>query len=751
MMRYLTSLAVCLLLFAACTREWEDLPSSDAQGEGIRIVLSAESMELVETRAEDASYTEETSTEADSRVEHVIIYAFNSDGTSLLARYQQDLEYPDKEVRMMLPVDKGSVLLHAVCNYEKLWDENIGSVQDLENKLVSITQPDGAFNGSMVMHGTLGIGQADLSDKAKVNVIWVKRIAARVDFALKFDPEDETDKFYLGNVKVYNIPNRAYLVERVQDDPAAAGTDAATAAGDGNCFWGGSLLLQTEGEDLAAGVSARFYLFENRQGRESDEVYRLKFADNEDMWQTMKGEVGRKKYPQATYIQVSGTYVSDEGRTTQSATYDIYLGENNYSDFNVVRNSHYNITATIKTCNKLDTRVSATILNGAQITPAFNNPLDAHCNAVRCLGYTRNTAGWEVYVENPDEHPWLEVSLSSQYRPRIAGKTYMGTDGNELDPNMIASSRMEGQGAMAGYFYIHTDEYIPENLTADESLNNTTDPASWRTGYVVLRDKGNNSTYRLEVKQRPAQVVRMPVKNLLGQVTSYNEYFVEYELEEKNLTWGFLMYGANPVMTGMINDRWDGLSNTRKLYQEAVKIPQDPDDDSTDSGIYWGAYNGYYTVADQYPRSTDLEMVVNRIPDDHMIKYVLGKNRDRNGNGYIDYEEIVWYVPALDELAELYSAMHDAGRGNVFFQNSEDKFHSSTPYLAGYTAEVPGRAFYVKMGSGEKSFAMRDRQYNVICCRRKGAWTGNEDAGYEGGVTVDDEWNEDDVDVMPKQ
>ena len=134
-----------------------------------------------------------------------------------------------------------------------------------------------------------------------------------------------------------------------------------------------------------------------------------------------------------------------------------------------------------------------------------------------------------------------------------------------------------------------------------------------------------------------------------------------------------------------------------------------------------------------------------------MIKYVLGKNRDRNGNGYIDYEEIVWYVPALDELAELYSAMHDGGRGNVFFHNSDDKFHSSTPYLAGYTAEVPGRAFYVKMGSGEKSFAMRDRQYNVICCRRKGAWTGNEDAGYEGGVTVDDEWNEDDVDVMPKQ
>ena len=132
-----------------------------------------------------------------------------------------------------------------------------------------------------------------------------------------------------------------------------------------------------------------------------------------------------------------------------------------------------------------------------------------------------------------------------------------------------------------------------------------------------------------------------------------------------------------------------------------------------------------------------------------MIKYVLSKNRDRNGNGYIDYDEIVWYVPALDELAELRRVL-DAG--HMAFQNSEDRFHSSTPYLAGYTDEVPGRAFYVKMGDGETAFAMRDRQYNVICCRRKGAWLGNPDAGYEGGVTVDDTWDEEGEEniIMPK-
>ena len=240
----------------------------------------------------------------------------------------------------------------------------------------------------------------------------------------------------------------------------------------------------------------------------------------------------------------------------------------------------------------------------------------------------------------------------------------------------------------------------------------------------------------------------MPIKNLLGHITGYNEYFVEYELEQKNITWGFLKYGANPVMTGMINDRWDGLSNTRKLYQEAVKIDESNlDYKGEDAGIYWGAYNGYLTVEDgPYPHLTEMEKIIDRIPDDHMIKYVLGKNRDRNGNGYIDYDEIVWYVPALDELAELWRVLDEK---HIAFQNSGDRFHSSTPYLAGYTNDVPGRAFYVK-NNGETGFAMRDRQYNVICCRRKGAWTGNNDAALGGNVTTDNEWKED-GDILPKQ
>lgn len=749
-MRYITYiLSICTFLLSACTQELEVPSLPENEKEGVRIALMPEGMNTTTTRADGE-------VDADSRIEHVDIYAFNAQ-SQCVATYGQDLESPDNEVRMILPQDEGNLTLHAVCNYNGLGE--ITTLQQLTNAIIEIQEADGAFNGTMVMHGILQLPVEDIINKEKINTIQVKRLAAQIDIHVQFIPENQGDKFYLSRIVAYNIPQCSYLIERTQgvehtaeqindqgeyvtneneSEDTSQCEDAAHPA-DGTTHYFNTLLLSTS-ENNEGNTTTRFYMFENRRGAKTNKNdFTTTYPDKND-WQFLKGDIGDKEFPNATYFVIEGIYQT--GNTTMNATYKIYLGKNNYGDFNVFRNCHHAYNITIRTCNDFDTRVDATILNGAQITPSFNNPLDAHYNVARCFGYTRNSAGWELYVEDPDEHPWLEVSFSPQYRPRIAGQTYD-------DERMIASSRFEGESALTEYFYIHTDEYIPENPNADESQNNTTKESFWRTGYVILRDKGNNTTYRLEVKQRPAQIVKMHVDQLIGEDFD-NEYYVEYELEQKNITWGFLKYGANPVMTGMINDRWDGLANTRKLYQEAIKIPEDPDDESEDSGIYWGAYNGYYTVAETYPRKTDLATVVNRIPDNHLIKYVLSKNRDRNGNGYIDYDEIVWYVPALDELAELYKAMHEAGRGNVFFQNSEDRFHSSTPYLAGYTDEVPGRAFYVKMGSGDKAFAMRDRQYNVICCRRKGAWQGNNDAGYEGGITTDNEWK-DETDIMPKQ
>ena len=757
-MKYINILlvSVCVFLLAACTQDIEDsfVPGGDG---AVRISLVPEGMNQVKTRAEGDVV------EADSRIEHVAIYAFNASG-NLVTSYEQDLEHPDREVSLILPQDKGQLTLHAVCNYTNM--TAIRTKDDLDNIIVNITEADGAFNGSVVMHGVTTISEDEIANKTEPKTIAVKRLAAKIDFILRFDPEAVGDQFMLSRVTVHNIPMRSYLIERTgnvdhsvegvnkgdedwnyvydsnnnESEDTSGCEDAAHA--DEKAYFD-TYLLQTTGElDNNGEVKAQFYMFENRRGAQTDESFFTSVYTDKDDWQYLKGRVVEQdvtgKYQYATYIEIEGVYKFNGGSNMQ-ATYKIYLGKNNYGDFNVFRNCHHTYDVTIRNCTQADSRVDVMNLNEAKITGSFNNPVDAHFNAVRCLGYTAN-GGWELYVKDPDLHPWLEISFSPQYRPRIAGQSYE-------DERMIASTRFVGDAdePLSQYFYIHTDEYIPENANADESLN---DHEACRTGVIYLYDPINHSRDSIVVYQRPAQVVKMPIKNLLGHITGYNEYFVEYELEQKNITWGFLKYGANPVMTGMINDRWDGLSNTRKLYQEAVKIDESNlDYKGEDAGIYWGAYNGYLTVEDgPYPHLTEMEKIIDRIPDDHMIKYVLGKNRDRNGNGYIDYDEIVWYVPALDELAELWRVLDEK---HIAFQKSGDRFHSSTPYLAGYTNDVPGRAFYVK-NNGETGFAMRDRQYNVICCRRKGAWTGNNDAALGGNVTTDNEWKED-GDILPKQ
>lgn len=728
-----------LWLLAACADDRMPLDDYAPASPGVRFVLAPSDRPVIETR--NGAVEEE----ADSRIDHVIIYVFEEDaaGKPLLQRFQQDLEHPDREVRPLLPEGK-KLKIHAVCNYPQLWNRPIDKESDLEGVILTIKQPDGAFNGAMVMHGETVLKPSQVANKGQENKIQMTRLAARVKLDLSFNPEIPTDKFYLSNIRLCHIPNRSYLKMRPQVNgdtiPRAVGDAMFTEQPDDvkqkDYYFKEQLLSYTTDEQGHSHTEA--YLFENRWGCEpNDSRYSNKFAGNKDMWQTLKGEAAQNR-PYSSYLLVEGYYQS--GKRTAKASYRIYLGTNNYKDFNVYRNCIYKITGVIRACNKLDTRVDMMILGGSHISPSFQNPLDAHFNAVPCFAFTYNS-NWELYVEDPDLHPWLEISFSPQYRPHIAGKPMEA--GKE---HLYAGTRFEGKSPLATYFYVHTDEYIPENPAANELLNNTLDETSWRKGYIVLRDKTNGSTFRLEVKQRPAQVVRMPVKNWLGQVEFYNEYFIEYELERKNLTWGFLKYGANPVMTSMINDRWDGLANTRRLYQEAIKVG--PLKQSFDADIYRGAYNGYNTVDKEYPWIKDDTLkVINRIPDNHMIKYVLSKNRDRNGNGFIDYDEIVWYVPALDELAIL-KEKSDAHL--IVFQNSGERFHSSTPYLAGYSADVPGRAFYVKMGQGEKAFAMRDRQYNVLCCRRKSAWTGDPNAGIGGDITIDPGWNENEEDILPK-
>ena len=68
----------------------------------------------------------------------------------------------------------------------------------------------------------------------------------------------------------------------------------------------------------------------------------------------------------ATYMAIKGVYRM-AGGTDYETTYYVYLGNDNYSDYNVNRNTKYDLTVTIRTVEQADTRVEPDILGDMKV------------------------------------------------------------------------------------------------------------------------------------------------------------------------------------------------------------------------------------------------------------------------------------------------------------------------------------------------------------------------------------------------
>ena len=236
----------------------------------------------------------------------------------------------------------------------------------------------------------------------------------------------------------------------------------------------GGFYTQDVGLDFEQGVgdtySASFQMFENRQGRVYDvpdnwenlkglmgntneEATKFGYADLYRYYQQInkRGLAGTERNEQdaakifarnagvnkgnytinpdesgfkyATYLTLRGVYTKKNrlgGEEPYDVTYHIYLGSDNYRDFNVCRNHVYNYQIRIFDVDRTDTRVDANMIGGLTIFGDFD-VLDAHPNVTQVLLYS--PSNWTVQVKDPDATPWLEVSTSPSYKPRKAGTT----------------------------------------------------------------------------------------------------------------------------------------------------------------------------------------------------------------------------------------------------------------------------------------------------------------------------------------
>ena len=692
----------------------------------------------------------------------------------------------------------------------------------------SISSVDEAYKGVFVMEGS-----TELSTVPEGNplIIPVKRVVSRHTFTVTFAPTNTGDAFKISSLSLFNVPAKTKLVQDNYTDESQyannlktnwtgdavyfegnntssinettrasfyLGTDPGdypeTGTGDDDFVTGTEMLDVTQGTDPLGRetYTATTHLFENRRGGLSatdvdqalnlteypeDERERIRqlfkrdLATNHSSVYTDKADY----YPCATCLVIEGIYDrADAGAIkgyTSKVRYFVYLGRDNFGDFNVERNTDYRYEITISAADEIDTRISTKNLDELDFNVSKQDqPFDAHYNVREALIYASN--GWEVYVENPDLTPWLEVSTSPVYHARA-----LGTASQEWDDNgrAYAQFRLTGSESLK-YIYIHTDEYVPHRELAEATLtaNGQLKP---RTGTIVA--KCGTVEKRFTVTQYPAQLVAVQENNIAGMGTGQTRYFfVERITEEKYKDWGFRGFWNltldNLISTGF----YDGLSNTRKEYVSAIWGDKDSDSfkartqpitnggllatpdpaplelDGAQDAAYWQAYDD-----DENFIQPEGDPIFN-LSTSFALGYALAKNRDRNGNGRIDYDEILWYLPARKQLQAIAKAINSKQLygtdtddvGNMLPLTLDGSYWSSTPSVSDKYGITTGRAYYVKMDAeGSEAIGLRDQSFNVIVCRdAEDVWYGPETGSGQGDVNLNPGWTDEDENMPGK-
>ena len=219
-----------------------------------------------------------------------------------------------------------------------------GTVASTEQKLKDLTTnitlwSDLTSSDYLLMAGskesvTIAAGESILTDGMTVS-----RLAAKVNLAIGVAAGSGIT---ITNYQICSLPvnsyymNRPLTTEASQTDTAGeTGTEpnaTSTAA-----HWTNSGLIDAGG---ASSVNTTFYMFENRRGVNSSIA-------------AQSQKIKANAPDSATYVVINGETLG------YKATWKVYLGANNTTNFNVKRNCSYTYDITLKR-NDVDTRVNIT-------------------------------------------------------------------------------------------------------------------------------------------------------------------------------------------------------------------------------------------------------------------------------------------------------------------------------------------------------------------------------------------------------
>lgn len=637
-------IGICALIGLSFSCTDRDLSTIEAPAEGqpARVAVTFQNGDLLPIESRAAS-------NVDNDVNYVHVLIFDAgNGQPLKTLYKTAYS----SGALSIATRSGSSIIYAVTNIgqnplvsggESFFDD-VASISDFQKKMTKIGQIHANAGQVLPMFGktTVPVMITAGSNSSIVNID-VHRLTSKITLqVIKSIPA--TDKVDLISWEVINVPAYSYIEQKSNAD---AVTDRVELVNDSNYFRSPaqlfSLVTIPGGSGTIIVPQAEFYQFENRKGKVNSVTTQLQRA--------------AKAPVRATYVNIKARYQNYS--EVKDVTYRVHLGTDNLTDYNVDRNTHHVYTLTIKGLNNYSTNVVVTkqdsrVVLGDTIfaVDLFEPILDAHYDwrpiRLRAIpGYSRieiiDNAGNPMNIANS----WLKLSLNKTW-PTVAELNANAT----LTPttNLNPLHHVAGMGNMTVYLY--ADEMFVNDvpITTERALNlrftytNSTNPANLNVPdscYTILR----------AITQRPPLTMGnmgiRAIDELGGIIPGNGSVFVIERRDEFAMKLAATGLAATPLdgmrwgFTGIVKQpltiipfefyRTNGLKNTIAMVYHPGNVLLDQTS-VADLGTpaYTGAFDPIYNT--------------------YAARYAFEKNRDLDGNGKIEGNEIKWFFPSRAEL-----------------------------------------------------------------------------------------------------
>lgn len=597
--------------------------------------------------------------------------------------------------------------------------------------------------------GTSASTDIDIAYGATLSAkIMLERVDSKITFKVKASNEKYADmKFTPKQWKVVSVPHQTRVMENANVGVEDVITESRDADGT-DCTYFESMATKFEETSDNFG-SFTFYMYENLKKPKQlirDQTPPANLSERTDKeWQYACREEQRKtttatgaqqnldyKYApdEATYVQMTGelSYKDGDKYVLADVTYTVHLGYAKQAgpvadDYRTERNSHYTYNITITGVNSLIAEVEKSreerpgaegdvVISGDEV-----KTFDSHYCRTKFTLTAEQVSNLIFAVKTPfdngiqtadgtsevKDYKWVKFLINSEFgvsESELAaypgeqcydgGKTGTGTagtssyyrstygkssvtlrDAKQLVQFLTTDPKYKGKGVTVTAFideYLYT--YNP--MTDTYRAPNASDPnlTLWKEGIghgnrmLHLVPGGaikKSADGRTTVAHSAMTFVQRPIETI-------------YDVDNQNLktAWGTEMVNE----TGVVNcpqtitqkpssgatSRSDGLSNTRTI--------------ATSSSLRWASLLS----------STD-ENKMSSTYNSPLYAWAL-RNRDFDGDGIVDKEEVVWYLASINEMQDLWIG-ENALSEPLFNENDCDEMTRSLDY-----APIKGAATY---------------------------------------------------------